>query len=75
MKATVLLFLSILLVHSGVHAQGDPEAQEKEKNVNLLLLPVVASNPATGFMFGVAPSANWLMGHSLHTGRKESIKN
>lgn len=62
MKATVLLFLSILLVHSSVHAQDDPEAQKKEKNVNLLLLPVVASNPATGFMFGVAPSANWLMG-------------
>ncbi|MCH2235913.1 MAG: BamA/TamA family outer membrane protein [Crocinitomicaceae bacterium] len=59
--ALVILFV---LTHSMISAQTDTVdvTKKKDKNANLLILPVIASNPATGFMFGVAPSANWLMG-------------
>lgn len=36
-------------------------------------LPVIASNPASGFMFGVAPSMSWLMGDKSTTSRSSVV--
>ena len=57
------LVLVCFLPICGAHAQIDSlSSSQSDRKVNLLLLPVLGSNPATGLMFGVAPSANWLMG-------------
>lgn len=40
----------------------EKQPEKKEKKIKILWVPVLASSPANGFMYGVAPSSNWLMG-------------
>lgn len=46
---------------------GQENKEKKEKKVNIIPLPVIASNPTTGFMFGFAPGFNWRMGDPSDT--------
>lgn len=68
-----ILILGILVLSAiQMNAQSESEEniettkeEKKESNPNkakIIWLPVLASSPANGFMFGVAPSSNWLMG-------------
>ncbi len=42
---------------------GQPSEQPKtEKKVSIVPMPVIAANPTSGFMFGVAPGATWFSG-------------
>lgn len=36
-------------------------------------LPIIASNPASGLMFGVAPSMSWLLGDKATTSRSSAV--
>ncbi len=56
----ILTALFICLVAITSYAQDDTP-KEKPK-VNIAWIPVLSSNPANGFMIGVAPAANWIMG-------------
>ncbi|WP_186757722.1 BamA/TamA family outer membrane protein [Echinicola salinicaeni] len=66
MKRKALLFLIFQVFFHQVFAQEGTNASEKpsssEQKIKIIWLPVLASNPANGFMIGVAPSSNWLMG-------------
>lgn len=45
---------------------------KKEKN-KIIWMPVIASSPANGFMFGVAPAMNWQMGNKPLTTSYSSL--
>ncbi len=46
---------------------GNGKNEKKEKKITLIPLPVIASTPTTGFMYGVAPGASWYMGDKSNT--------
>lgn len=58
------LLLASLLISYSVCAQ---EKAKKEKKVSIIPLPVLASNPTSGFMYGLAPGASWFMGDPSDT--------
>ena len=41
--------------------------QRKQKKVKIVPLPVIGANPTSGFLFGLAPGAYWLMGEPQNT--------
>jgi hypothetical protein len=48
----------------------DPQqetVQKKQKNLSIIPLPVIAYNPTTAWMFGLAPGASWFMGNPDNT--------
>lgn len=51
----------------------DKSGEQGFHGLSLLPLPIIASNPATGWMFGVAPTANWMMGHPSVTRRSSLV--
>lgn len=62
-KLSILIFLLILTMVGYSQDSSSSEKEMKEKpQVNMVWLPVIASSPANGWMFGVAPAANWVMG-------------
>lgn len=50
-----------LILISFFAISGSLLAQEKQK-VKIIPMPVLAANPTSGWMFGLAPGANWYMG-------------
>ncbi len=62
----VLLFYSFTIF-------SQENLQKKEKQIKIIWLPVLASNPANGFMYGVAPSSNWLMGEPENTSYSNAL--
>ncbi|MFV0377090.1 MAG: BamA/TamA family outer membrane protein [Mangrovibacterium sp.] len=42
---------------------SEEEKQKSTKNMSILWVPVLASNPASGFMFGVAPAITFVRGN------------
>lgn len=60
------LLLNLFLVVN-VYSQQDSIKTSMPKKIKIIWLPVLASSPANGFMLGVAPSANWLMGNEKTT--------
>lgn len=62
-------------------AQVDTLVTSEKKNsdgplireMSFVPLPVIAANPASGWMFGVAPSASWLMGPNTTTHRSSLV--
>ena len=66
MKTTQFLFL--LLLASTVAFASDKEKNEKkEKNLSIIPLPVIAYNPTSAWMLGLAPGASWFMGDPINT--------
>lgn len=62
MKKIILIFFLALLVFQ-VFAQEDVIYKPNKFNeFKLVPLPAIGSNPANGWLFGVAPSATWRMG-------------
>ena len=41
--------------------------QKKQKNLSIIPLPVIAYNPTSAWMFGLAPGASWFMGNQNET--------
>lgn len=72
-----LFLLPALLVSLNTVAQEaeaeESEAPEKEKNLRIVPLPVVASNPTMGFIYGVAPGFNWFMGDRETTSQSTAL--
>ncbi len=50
-----------------------PDSEKMFKQFSFIPMPVLASNPASGFMFGVAPSMSWLFGDQSTTSRSTLI--
>lgn len=66
MKKSLFLFFVLAINFSLVNAQ-DTTQVKKEKKISFIPLPVIASSPSTGFMYGVAPGASWYMGDKSST--------
>jgi hypothetical protein len=65
-----VLTLFVIFVPFSLSAQ-DSEPKEKsakkEKNLSIIPLPVIAYNPTTAWMLGLAPGASWFMGDASNT--------
>ena len=66
-KQIVLLSVLTLALSLSISAQEDATDEGNDKNFAFIPLPVIASTPATGLMFGVAPGASWYMGDKSNT--------
>lgn len=78
MKKIVHTVLLGLFFYGLTHAQQDvtPTAKNQGKLIrefSFIPMPVLAANPANGFMYGVAPSASWLMGDVSTTSRSSMV--
>jgi len=80
MKNQKIIFFLLLCLAGGhsLFAQSDTtQANEDEgkliRELSFVPLPVIAANPASGWMFGVAPSASWLMGSKETTHRSSMV--
>jgi len=54
---TIVMFIAIFQLS----AQEQPD-EKKEKKADIIWVPIIASNPATGWMFGVAPAISFTKG-------------
>lgn len=68
MKAIFLITL-FQLASFGLHAQSDSVVYYPNKfnQFKFVPLPAIGSNPANGWLFGLAPSATWYMGNPKTT--------
>src|SRR5687767_8111218 len=48
-------------------SQNDSTKKNHDYQLRVIPLPVIASNPTAGWMFGVAPGATWIMGDTSTT--------
>src|SRR3954471_23093283 len=64
----VFLLVSILIfgINSVSHSQP-ADKKHHDYQLRIIPLPVIASNPTNGWMFGVAPGATWIMGDTSNT--------
>ncbi len=73
----VLFLLSLSLVFTNLSAQEANDSTDSEekliREMSFVPLPVIAANPAVGFMYGVAPSASWLLGDKSTTSRSSMV--
>jgi len=67
MKKVIYAVIFLLIAGYTQLTAQDSTAVKKEKNFSFIPLPVIASTPATGFMYGVAPGASWYMGDKSNT--------
>ncbi len=71
----------LFLLGFGVFWTGFLKAQESTKSdttkliqeLSFVPLPVIAANPANGVMYGLAPSATWLLGPASTTSRSSMV--
>lgn len=68
MRSITFLFFILLVSFVQVQAQ-DTTTYESNKinNFKFVPLPAIGSNPANGWLFGLAPSATWYMGNPANT--------
>lgn len=60
--------VAIFLLATTAYGQGDTSYRANKFNdFKLVPLPAIGSNPANGWLFGVAPSATWRMGDPATT--------
>lgn len=67
LKTSLLSFLFVILFHVSYSQNNQEYRPNRINNFKLVPLPAVASNPANGWMFGLAPSATWYMGNPENT--------
>lgn len=64
----ISLFLLLFWINLSVLAQDSVVYKPNQiRNFKLVPLPAIASNPANGWLFGIAPSATWRMGEPENT--------
>lgn len=61
------LFFSSLVSVAQEEVKSNEPSEKKEKKVDINILPVVATNPTVGVLFGVLPGVNWNMGEEETT--------
>lgn len=71
-KILALLLLAVISFSTVIAQEEAEEAEEvkpaqKEKNLSIIPLPVIAYNPTTAWMFGLAPGVSWFMGDPSNT--------
>ncbi len=59
---TLLLLLCCILYRSSAQEEKVQSQAGFDRQLSFIPLPVLASNPTSGWMFGVAPGASWFMG-------------
>ncbi|TDQ19692.1 surface antigen-like protein [Algoriphagus boseongensis] len=76
MKSILPFVISFFLASVAI-AQVDTSTYTPNKiyNFSFVPLPAVASNPANGWMFGLAPSASWYMGNPANTKMSNLVGN
>lgn len=67
------LALSVVSFGQKDSAQSKDEDDKLIRELSFVPLPVIAANPANGFMYGLAPSASWLMGSEASTSRSSLV--
>lgn len=68
MRSISILFF--LFIFSFVQVQAQDSTTYKSNKINnfkFVPLPAIGSNPANGWLFGLAPSATWYMGNPANT--------
>ncbi|MCZ4408337.1 BamA/TamA family outer membrane protein [Cryomorphaceae bacterium 1068] len=73
MKKAILLLLCSLGLSSISFGQEDRDTSAFIQEFKFIPLPVLAANPAVGFMYGVAPSGSWMMGPTEMTHRSSFV--
>lgn len=67
MKSYKNMFIIIFLFGCGTWAEAQVtdsiSNEKKERKVTIIPMPVIAANPTTGLIFGVAPGFNWVNGN------------
>lgn len=64
LKQNLCLLLLVSFLGLSVQAQDTLRAEEwKENKYTIVPMPVIAANPTTGFMFGVAPGVTFINGN------------
>ncbi|WP_340114633.1 BamA/TamA family outer membrane protein [Maribellus mangrovi] len=67
-KTTLAILLTIFtFVAFAENTEKEDKKENKEKNLSIIPLPVIAYNPTTAWMFGVAPGVSWFMGDASNT--------
>ena len=66
MLLAVIMMGLVTFGQSGQDPQQET-VQKKQKNLSIIPLPVIAYNPTTAWMFGLAPGASWFMGNPDNT--------
>lgn len=61
------LLIVFIFVCSLVNAQSDTSSNKLIRDISIIPLPAIASNPTNGWMFGVAPGMSWYMGDPKNT--------
>ncbi len=70
MTAFRLCLLLLILAGSGMRLDAQDTLTTDSaynKRFRIVPFPVIAANPTSGFMYGLAPAAYWRMGHPKHT--------
>lgn len=69
MHRNIFLIMLLCLLTTVGFAQETNEPPQKNaiSNFSFIPLPVIASNPTSGWMFGLAPGATWFMGDPSST--------
>jgi len=74
MKKNILISFSWILVlyipivlHAQVEEKAEVKSERKERKVDRNILPVIATNPTVGVLYGVLPGLNWNMGTEADT--------
>ncbi len=77
MKSRILyLIIASIIILNPTKAQDSLQySPNKINNIKWVPLPAVASNPANGWMFGMAPSATWYMGNPEYTRMSNLVGN
>lgn len=71
---TIIISMLSLMISVGVYGQDNPEKNEKkEKRFKFIPMPVIGASPTTGFLFGVAPGAYWMMGDPSSTSLSSAL--
>jgi len=73
MKHALLIGTCLFFALCGFSQEGDSTETKLIREMAFVPLPVIAANPANGVMYGVAPSASWLMGSMLNTSRSSMV--
>jgi hypothetical protein len=69
------LILGLIIINTANSQDSLIYSPNKINNFKWVPLPAIGSNPANGWMFGLAPSATWYMGNPLDTKMSNLVGN
>ncbi len=63
----ILVLLCFVIISTNAQKADSLSNDSNNKHLSFIPLPVIASNPTSGLMFGLAPGASWFMGNQSST--------